>query len=178
MMDKLKKELEEKREDYNKCFGKYNSCYDQLKKKAKEIVEEYNILEDNISERKNQIYKIGKDLRSEVEQLEESAKTLEKLRKLQQDEEIIVKNNETELQKQEEAYQKEKTLYIAENATFRERIRNIPKEVQQLGKLESFIKTLKQKVEMMEHQWKTAQNELKKIGRASCRERRESTGHD
>ena len=161
MMDKLKKDLEEKREDYNKCFGKYNSCYDQLQKKAKEIVEEYNILEDNISERKKQIYKIGKDLRSEVEQLEESAKTLEKLRKLQQDEEIIVKNNETELQKQEEAYQKEKTLYIAENATFRERIRNIPKEVQQLGKLESFIKTLKQKVEMMEHQWKTAQNELK-----------------
>src|SRR5690625_3854083 len=158
-LDQVKADLEVKQKAYQSILADYRSYTAQLKDKALEV-SEYGVALEHVEKEIVNIVEQGQKLKAEVDHLDNIAEQIKKNRHELEMLETEVRQLRKQKEEIEAQLQKSQASYTNLHATFKERLRNIPGDKQNLSLLQSKIKEMEIENIRLEKQWKNVQTQL------------------
>ncbi|MBO1003630.1 AAA family ATPase [Pseudogracilibacillus auburnensis] len=158
-LDKVKVDQSEKHQAYQAILADFRLCTSKLKEQSQQVATYEVALEHVDTEMENTIQE-GQKLSEEVVALDKLAEEIEKEKQSIERLEREVKQAREEKEQFEASLSKQQTEFTTIHATFNERVRNIPENIQDLQQLQLKItetETLKNK---LDKQWKEIQAQL------------------
>lgn len=159
-LDEIKADLDGKQLAYQTILTKSQNNSDELKQKAQAVSENNISLEHAESEMENVLEK-GKKLKAEILQIDHIAEQLTKDKQNLSKLETTIKESRLEKEKAEAHVSKLRTEFAQLDATFKERLRNIPDEMQDLAVLQVKLNQTETEKNKLEKRWQEVQEQLK-----------------
>lgn len=158
-LDSLKRKLDEDEKLHRNSAIKRDSNTSQLAEKEQEL-KNYDLPADKAAALKPDLQQKEKGLDEEVHSLILQQERLKKGRASIEETKQDIKQLESDNEKLEKNFRDQDTDYQKSLAIYQERLRNIPEEIQVLGKLEKQIKDTKAQQTQLEEAWEKAQSGL------------------
>ncbi|WP_067727473.1 AAA family ATPase [Oceanobacillus damuensis] len=160
-LEAMKKESDEKDEQYRNAAAAVKANLVQLEEKEKEIAP-YHVQPEEIPSVFRQLVEAGKHAAKEVEELTASREQLKNLKGKQEKILAAINQLEPERDKLEKIYHDQRTAYKADLAVYEERMRKIPEEMRVLAELEKQINEAKSYKMKLEKAWEEVQTLFQK----------------
>ncbi len=161
-LDKEKGNLDKYYQDYMDKESTYRSFAPQLKAKQSELAEE-NIVDENLEEQLAIITENGKAIKQEITRGENQVQQIKEQKEARQNLEKTLEDLTNKKTTLERAVQQKQTTYTATEATFNERIREIPESLRMLEHLQETLARTEKQANTLENAWKKVQESLRKI---------------
>jgi len=159
VLDKAKADLEKKRDIYQSVLVDYRSLNNQLKNQAEEVAH-YDVALENLAEETNIILKHGKKLNHEITELDKLADKITSNKTEREKLETDIKQARVKKEQFEKELSENQTEFNRLDATFQERLRQIPEDIQDLRSLQTKITETETVKNNLEKQWKKIQEQL------------------
>lgn len=159
-LDHLKADMETKQKAHQDALADFRSVANQLADQAKEASEYITDLAQ-VEQEIETIVERGKKLRTEVAELDKMKENIDAAKKTIDKLETNIKQERKQKEAIDEQLTNSRTVYAEAHATYQERMRNIPEEMQDLTALKTKIAQLEKEKVTFEKRWKEAQEELR-----------------
>jgi len=161
-LDKEKKVTEDMYQVYMDELSTYKSFVAQMEEKKQTLIDE-QITTEHIENELETILIKGKEAKAAITSLKDTLQKMkqqkEKLQKLEQELEQL----HTEKAELDRQLQEKRNNFTALKATFHERIREIPEELQVLDNLKRTLSATKQQLQKLEAAWEQVQTRFKEV---------------
>jgi exonuclease SbcC len=158
-LENVRKELDEKDRVYLSAVAAQNENQRRLKKSEQEIAE-YAISAEKKEETLQNVVQQEKELGTEVSNLKKMRQQLDSLKKKYEQDNENVKQLEKNREKCRETRDNLRTEYKEKHARFTEKIKPVPKDVQELTALKNEINTTEKQKMQLEKAWEQIQKSL------------------
>ncbi len=159
-LDEIKVDLDKKQLSYQTILTKSQNNEEELKQKA-QAVSVNNISLEHAERELEDVLEKGKKLKAEILQIDQLAEQLttdkQKLFQLEK----TIKETRSAKEKAEDELSMLQTQFTQLDATLKERLRNIPEEIQDLTVLQAKIKQTETEKKQLEKRWQEVQDEWK-----------------
>lgn len=159
-LDELRTEMNDYQEKYNTILTQSLSIADQLRKHAMEIGK-HNVALELVVPTIEKIQTQGIKLSEEVKAIEQAIERNKKLKLKNTELGDFVKHTSEKRERNLLLHQTEMTSFTSLEATFKEQLRNIDTDMQDLTKLEAEISHLEKLKTKMEERWIAVQHQLR-----------------
>src|SRR5699024_342664 len=169
-LNEAKKQTDQAHKTWMNATASYES-FNKAIQNAERVLIENDFTLENLQEQRDKIVKDGKEIKTDIEKIDQQ---LEQNKELKKSQEELEKRKEhlTEIEKTiQSSLQEKQTAYAEMNASFMERIREIPEELQVLENLKSTLRQREQHLKNLTDQWKQAEENLKKADSAYTTEK-------
>src|SRR5699024_8878821 len=169
-LNEAKKQTDQAHKTWMNATASYES-FNKAIQNAERVLIENDFTLENLQEQRDKIVKDGKEIKTDIEKIDQQ---LEQNKVLKKSQEELEKRKEhlTEIEKTiQSSLQEKQTAYAEMNASFKERIREIPEELQVLENLKSTLRQREQHLKNLTDQWKQAEENLKKADSAYTTEK-------
>lgn len=146
---------------YMNHLATYQTYEAQWKEKQAKLKEE-NLFQENMAAQLAKITENGKELRQQISTLETSLDQMKEQKKRQAELEQKIHKLLEKKEAMDKALREKHTTYTTLKATFAERIREIPEEMQVLEKLQQTLTTTENQANKLEQDWLQIQASLRK----------------
>lgn len=161
-----KSDWEEKQKTYQEFLATYRSSTEQLKEKA-QAVSSFNVALEHVGNVLTEVRERGVQLKNELADLQKVEEQLVKDKKYISKVETDIKRARQKREEIEGKLVESRTAFTQLDATSKERLRNIPEELQDLIALKNQIKITETEKLKLEKRWEDVQEQLKKADKAN-----------
>src|SRR5699024_9750270 len=158
-------EAKTKTDQAHKVFMNALTMYESFNKTiqhAERALLENDLTLDNLEQQREQIITEGKEIKADITQTDNRLEKIKMLKETQ----LALEERKQKLTDEEKtiysSIQEKQTTYTAMHASFTERMKEIPEELQVLDNLQTTLRQTEQKLKYLTDKWKQAKAALKK----------------
>ncbi|WP_100407418.1 AAA family ATPase [Bacillus solitudinis] len=158
-LDQKRSDLAKVEEAFRKLQADLSSVISQATEKEQDL-ETFAIESNEISIYREKEIEVQQQLQVEIEQLKQDQEALEQLKGKYENVELIIEQVDSQKERNEKQWNEIRSNYKTEQALYEEKVKIIPEHLQTVETLNNEITIAEQLTKTLEHQWKTAQEQL------------------